>query len=42
MASILTLELYHKVGDELLNYVVQATGDETCVSIVNVEIKLQS
>jgi hypothetical protein len=35
------LEQYHKDVDELLNHIVQVTGDETCVSSVNVETKEQ-
>jgi hypothetical protein len=40
IASALTfLERYHKDGDEFLNHIVQETGDETCVSFVNIETK---
>jgi hypothetical protein len=40
IASALTfLERYHKDGDEFLSHIVQITGDETWVSVVNVGIK---
>jgi hypothetical protein len=40
MTSALTfLEQHQKDGDEFLNHVVFATGDETWVSFVNVETK---
>jgi hypothetical protein len=43
MASALTiLERYHKVGDEFLNHIIRVIGDETWVSLVNVETKEQS
>jgi hypothetical protein len=43
MAWALTfLERYHKDGNEFLNPIVRATGDETWVSFVNVETKGQS
>jgi hypothetical protein len=43
MASALTLsERYHEDGGEFLNHIVRVTGDETCVSFVNVETKGQS
>jgi hypothetical protein len=42
MASAFTfLEQYHKDGDEFLSHIVWATGDETCISFVNVETKDQ-
>jgi hypothetical protein len=31
------LERYHKDGNQFLNHIVSVTGDETCVSFVNVE-----
>jgi hypothetical protein len=34
------LEQYHK-DDEFLNHIVRVTGDETWVSFVHVEIKVQ-
>jgi exosome complex RNA-binding protein Csl4 len=43
MVSALTfLERNHKDGDEFLNRIVRVTGDETWVSIVNVETNEQS
>jgi hypothetical protein len=40
LASVLTsLQPYHKTGDEFLNHIVQATGDEIWVLFVNVETK---
>jgi hypothetical protein len=44
MALALTffLERYHKDGNEFLSHSIQVTGDETCISFVNVEIKQQS
>jgi hypothetical protein len=43
MASALTfLERHRKDGDERLNHILRVTGDETCVSFINVEIKEQS
>jgi hypothetical protein len=34
-------EQYHKDGNEFFNHIMQATGDETCVSLVNNESKEQ-
>jgi hypothetical protein len=43
MALALTfLERYNKYGDEFLNHIGRAPGDETWVSFVNVETKEQS
>jgi hypothetical protein len=36
------LQRYHKDGDEFLNHIIRETGDETWVSILNVETKEQS
>jgi hypothetical protein len=33
------LERYHKDGDEVLTHIVRVTGDETCISFLNIEIK---
>jgi hypothetical protein len=41
-ALIFLLQRYHKDGDQFLNHIVRVTGDETWVSIVNVETKEQS
>jgi hypothetical protein len=35
------LEQYHKDGNEFVSHVIQVTGDETLVSLVNVETKEQ-
>jgi hypothetical protein len=43
MASALTfLERYHKDGDQFLSHILWVSGDETWISIVNVETKEQS
>jgi acyl-CoA thioesterase len=43
MASALTfLERHHEDGDKFFNHIVQAVGDETWVSFVNVETEEQS
>jgi hypothetical protein len=43
MASAWTFpKHYHKDGNELLNHIVRVTDDETWVSFVNVETKVQS
>jgi hypothetical protein len=43
MSSALTfLERYHKDCDDFLSHTVQVTGDETCVSFVNIKTKEQS
>jgi hypothetical protein len=43
VASALTfLEQCHKDGDEFLNHIIRVAGDETWVSIVNVETEEQS
>jgi hypothetical protein len=43
MSSALAfLEQYHKDGDEFLSHIVGVTGDETCLSFVNVETKEES
>jgi hypothetical protein len=36
------LERYHKDGDEFLNHIARATGDETWVSFVKPETKKHS
>jgi hypothetical protein len=36
------LQLYHKNCYEIFSQIVRVTGDETCVSFVNVENKEQS
>jgi hypothetical protein len=43
MASALDfLERYHEDVNKFLSHIVRVTGDETCVSFVNVETKEQS
>jgi hypothetical protein len=39
-SALILLEQYNKDGDEFLNHIVRVTDDETCVSFVNVEIKV--
>jgi ribosomal protein S28E/S33 len=39
---LLSLEQYHKDGDEFLSHIIQVPGDKTWVSFVNVETKEQS
>jgi hypothetical protein len=36
------LERYHKNGDQFINHIVRITGDETCLSFLNVETEEQS
>jgi hypothetical protein len=40
--SLTFLEQYHEHGNEFLNHIVQVTGDETWVSLLNIETKEQS
>jgi hypothetical protein len=43
MASALTFsQWYHKDSDQFLIHIMQATGDETWVSFINIEAKEQS
>jgi hypothetical protein len=42
VSTLISLERYHKDGDEFLSHIIQVTGDETEDSFVNVESKEQS
>jgi hypothetical protein len=39
---LLFLERHHKDGDNVINHIVQVSGDQTWVSFVNAELKEQS
>jgi hypothetical protein len=40
-SALMSLERYHKDGNEFLNHRVQVTGNKTWVSLVNAETKKQ-